>query len=121
LVSVLENGICFYRFETAFKTILRRYSEVAGSSRPMTEVEWCKLRCFATRDASAWFQRLELKCDELPSRFAFNSNLRPYTEVFADGRWTEQAREDRLQLTKCDGQVSLEVEASNPSTLNPKP
>lgn len=34
---------------------------------------------------------------------------KPITEVFADGRWTEQAREDRLQLTKCDGQVWLAV------------
>ena len=34
-------------------------------------------------------------------------NNKPVTEIFADGRWTEQAREDRLQLTKCDGQVWL--------------
>lgn len=34
---------------------------------------------------------------------------KPVTEVFADGRWSEQAREDRLQLTKCDGQVWLAV------------
>lgn len=37
------------------------------------------------------------------------SGGKPITEVFADGRWTEQAREDRLQLTKCDGQVWLAV------------
>jgi hypothetical protein len=39
------------------------------------------------------------------------------TEVFSDGRWSEQAREDRLQLTKCDGQVWLAV---NNLTVDPK-
>ena len=28
-------------------------------------------------------------------------------EIFADGRWVEQPREDRLQLTKCDAQTWL--------------
>ena len=37
--------------------------------------------------------------------------------MFADGRWSEQAREDRLQLTKCDGQVWLAV---NNLTVDPK-
>ena len=32
---------------------------------------------------------------------------RDVNEVFADGRWTEQPREDRLQLTKCDAQTWL--------------
>ena len=32
---------------------------------------------------------------------------RPVAEVFSDGAWGEQAREDRMQLTKCDGQVWL--------------
>ena len=35
------------------------------------------------------------------------SGGRPIVEVFSDGRWTEQPREDRLQLTKCDGQTWL--------------
>ena len=36
-----------------------------------------------------------------------SGSKKPITEVFSDGHWTEQAREDRLQLTKCDGQVWL--------------
>ena len=36
-----------------------------------------------------------------------SSGGRPIVEVFSDGRWTEQPREDRLQLTKCDGQTWL--------------
>eukprot|EP00227_Mantoniella_beaufortii_P000577 CAMPEP_0197611384 /NCGR_PEP_ID=MMETSP1326-20131121/55248_1 /TAXON_ID=1155430 /ORGANISM="Genus nov. species nov., Strain RCC2288" /LENGTH=573 /DNA_ID=CAMNT_0043180021 /DNA_START=209 /DNA_END=1926 /DNA_ORIENTATION=- len=37
------------------------------------------------------------------------AGAKPITEVFSDGRWSEQVREDRLQLTKCDGQVWLAV------------
>jgi len=39
-----------------------------------------------SRVESAYSQRLKLKCDELLSRFAFNFNLLPYTEVRESGR-----------------------------------
>ena len=35
-----------------------------------------------TRVDSAWFQRLELKCDMLRSSFACNSSLRPFIQAF---------------------------------------
>ena len=37
------------------------------------------------------------------------NTAKPFTEAFADGQWAEQKREDRLQLTKCDGQVWLAI------------
>ena len=50
-------------------------------------VGWCKLKPLQARVETPGFQRLLLKCDELISSFAFNFNLRLYSQEHAPHVW----------------------------------
>jgi hypothetical protein len=83
-----------------------------------SEVGCCKLKRIKTRVESAGSQRLKLKSDEQLSNFAFNSNLRPYSEAVVSGALAAagvdvSARSGGTGLTLADFQTLVEAAATS--------
>ena len=74
------------------------------------EVGRCRLKPVGTHVETAWFQRLNLHCDELFPSFALNFQLRCYMEVAAEAA-ARVALAARVGTDRVDATAALEKRA----------